>query len=484
MFVWRTKVFFFHFFGDLELILNIWNFMFLFMVVIIRTRVLLFSFSYIASLQVRNFLLLYLSFVFRMVWLVLRGNFYWLMLGWDGLGVVSFILIVFYINHERINNGLFTIFQNRLGDIFFIMFIVGFLNLEIQINLVLKYGIIFLFLGSVVKRAQFPFNRWLLAAIRAPTPISSLVHSSTLVVAGVYIILQFRYCFGEELYFLKYLSLLTLFWRSFGLLNEVDIKKLIAYSTINHVALIVYILRIELYKIVYFHLNIHAIFKSLIFICFGFVILISFHGQDKRLIRLIRLNPLIKVFYYFSCLCLAGLPIIRGFFSKDFIIEKFIISVNEIIWRFLLIIFLSLRVYYRLKLMKLGNVLFTFQIIEVHRLGWVSVGVIRVVSLICINLFLSLLYRISLEFLSIKLVVYLGVVFFFFLGLRNNFFLKLVVFDKMKNFKEIWIVNYYALDQYIYWNFILCYIAIGEWKKIKLILGVNWWIIVLFLIIW
>ena len=113
-----------------------------------------------------------------------------------------------------------------------------------------------------------------------------------------------------------------MFIRLFGLLNETDIKKLIAFSTINHVALIIFILRLELFKITYLHLNIHAIFKSLMFICFGFVILSSYHRQDKRLVTLLFLNPIIKIIYNFSCLCLIGLPFLRGFFSKDFIIEK------------------------------------------------------------------------------------------------------------------------------------------------------------------
>jgi len=167
--------------------------------------------------------------------------------------------------------------------------------------------------------------------MRAPTPISSLVHSSTLVVAGVFILLQFRYCLVDTLDVLKYISVLSLIIRRFGLLNESDMKKLIAYSTISHVSLIIYLLRFKLYKIVYFHLNVHAMFKSLIFICFGFVMLSSFHSQDKRLVSLVNINPLIKIVYYFSCLCLAGLPFLSGFFSKDFIIEKFIEFSYEIL---------------------------------------------------------------------------------------------------------------------------------------------------------
>jgi len=275
-------------------------------------------------LFVNNFIFLYLSFVIRILWLIINNNFYWIMFGWDGLGVVSFLLIVFYINYERINNGLFTLFQNRVGDLFFVLFMLGLIDLAIRNNIVLKWGLVVLVIGGCVKSAQFPFNSWLLSAIRAPTPISSLVHSSTLVVAGVYVLLQYRYCLLEILFILKYIRVLRLALRRFGLLNEIDIKKLIAYSTIRHVALIIYLLRYQLFKVVYFHLNIHAMFKSLIFMCFGFVILSSFHAQDQRLVSLVNLNPLIKIIYYFACLCLAGLPFLSGFFSKDIIIEKFI----------------------------------------------------------------------------------------------------------------------------------------------------------------
>ncbi len=273
--VFSLKVFNHGFFSDLEFSLTVWNLLFLIIVLIIRIRVILFSCSYINGLRVRNFLILYLRFIFSILWLIINNNFYWMILGWDGLGVVSFMLIVFYINVERINNGLFTLFQNRLGDVFFVLFIVGIRRLVINLNLVVKIGLLSLIIGACVKRAQFPFNSWLLAAIRAPTPISSLVHSSTLVVAGVYILLQFSYCLIDYLLLIKWLRILTLVIRSFGLLNEIDIKKLIAYSTMSHVALIIYFYRFRLYKIVYFHLNIHAMFKSMMFICFGFVILCS-----------------------------------------------------------------------------------------------------------------------------------------------------------------------------------------------------------------
>lgn len=289
-----------------------------------------------------------------------------------------------------------------------------------------------------------------MAAIRAPTPISSLVHSSTLVVAGVYILLQYSYCLIDRLELLKIISLLRLILRSFGLLNEFDMKKLIAYSTLSHVSLILYLLRFKLYKVVYFHLNIHAIFKSLIFICFGFVILSSFHAQDKRLVSLIMLNPLIKIIYYFSCLCLAGLPFLRGFFSKDLIIEKMIERGLKSSFIYLLLLFLRIRVYYRIKLIQLRNVIFSYSIVEMRFLGILGVIIIITVIISLINVYLSLVFRLRLELLSFKLFIYIGVLFFLFLSIMTNLNYKINVYDKIKNFIESWSVNVYIVDKFIY----------------------------------
>ena len=479
----RFKVFNVGFFGDLEILINLWRFLFLIMVVLIRRRVIIFSFSYIRGLLVGNFIFLYLSFVISILWLVLNNNFYWIIFGWDGLGVVSFILIVFYINHERINNGLFTLFQNRVGDLFFVLFILGLIDLVIWDRVVVKWGLLFLICGACVKSAQFPFNAWLLSAISAPTPISSLVHSSTLVVAGVFILLQFSYCLVDVLDVLKYISVISLILRRVGLLNENDIKKLIAYSTIRHVSLIIYLLRFKLFKVVYFHLNIHAMFKSLIFICFGFVILSSFHAQDKRLVRLLNLNPIIKIIYYFSCICLAGLPFLRAFFSKDFIIEKFIEFRLEFSFIILLMLFLRISIYYRFKLLKLTNVLYSYTIIEKRFLGLFGLVIIRVVIIRITNLFITLVFRLRLEFLSFKIRIYVLVMIFILLRIYTNLNYKFNVYDKIKNFLEIWSVDFYALDKFIYWNMFLILNYVRVLSNVKLFLLINWWVLLLAVIV-
>jgi len=276
-----------------------------------------------------------------------------------------------------------------------------------------------------------------LAAIRAPTPISSLVHSSTLVVAGVYILLQFRYCLIDVLEVLKYIRVLTLLLRTTGLLIELDIKKLIAYSTLRHVSLMIFMLSMKLFKVVYFHLNIHAMFKSTMFICFGFVMLVSYHSQDKRLVTLNNLNPLLKSLYYFSRLCLIGLPFLRGFFSKDFIIEKIIEFNKEFILIFLLLVFLRVRVYYGIKLIRLTNVFYSYTMVEKNYLGIFGVILIIIVITSVINLYVSLMLRLSLEILSFKIIIYFFILIFLLLRVLININFKFNTYDKIKRFKEV-----------------------------------------------
>lgn len=470
------------FFFDLEFILSIWAFIFLIIVLIITIRVMFFSFSYIRLYSVQNFIFLYLSFVLRIFWLILNNNFYWLIFGWDGLGVVSFLLIIYYINFERVTNGLFTIFQNRIGDLFFVLFLLSLVSTRNFFNVSIKFGLLFLILGACVKRAQFPFNAWLLAAMRAPTPISSLVHSSTLVVAGVYILLQYSYCLTAYLYVLKWIRLLTLVISFFGLLNERDIKKLIAFSTIRHVGLMLFMIRLQLYKVTFFHLNVHAMFKSLMFICFGFIILHSFHSQDKRLVTYIRLSPIIKLIYYFACFCLMGLPFLSGFFSKDFIIEKSIEISVEIRNIFLLLIFLRVRIYYSFKLLRLYKRIFVLIFNETQLTGILGVIIIISVSVVVINVFISIIFRISLEIFSLKFTVYFFILCFLLLRLLSNLNFKWNSYSKLFNIKEIWFVNWYFLDQFFYSTIINIINYVIVLNNVKFILLVNWWVIVLVII--
>jgi len=280
-------------------------------------------------------------------------------------------------------------------------------SVGVESKLVGGLFVAFTILGACVKSAQFPFNSWLLAAIRAPTPISSLVHSSTLVVAGVSVITRYSYCLMEFSYSLKWLRLISLLLSGIGLISELDIKKLIAYSTIRHTSLILFILRLGINKVAFFHLNIHAIFKSMIFIGFGFAMLSSFHSQDRRIISYLFINPFVKILFFFSGLCLSGLPFLSGFYSKDFIIDAVIRVEGGVIQRGLFIIFLSIRVYYGFKLIVLirRNDVLGYSILS--RVGLVSLLLRIILILVIVNMHVGMVVGVNYRVFEFKYFVYL-----------------------------------------------------------------------------
>lgn len=238
--------------------------------------------------------------------------------------------------------------------------------------------------------------------------------------------------------------------RRVGLLRESDIKKLIAYSTLRHVSLIMLLISMKLFKVVYFHLNIHAMFKSTMFMCFGFVMLTSYHRQDKRLASLVSLNPLIKIIYYFSCLCLIGLPFLRGFFSKDFIVEKIIEIEGELVFIILLLLFLAIRVYYGLKLLRLVNIRYSYRVVEKNYVGIFRVVVMISMIVIIVNVFVRLIIRLRLEVVSFKIRIYMVILLFMRIRLLTSLNFKFIIFDKIKGFKEVWRLDVYIIEKFIY----------------------------------
>jgi NADH-ubiquinone oxidoreductase chain 5 len=178
-------------------------------------------------------------------------------------------------------------------------------------------------LAAITKRAQIPFSSWLPAAMAAPTPVSSLVHSSTLVTAGVYLLIRFNFAFSDSLcYFLLFISRITMFISGLGARFEFDLKKIIALSTLSQLGLIIRILALGGYKLAFFHLLTHALFKALLFMCSGNIIHNVGNCQDIRFIgRLVNFMPLTCVYFNICNLSLCGLPFFRGFYSKDLILE-------------------------------------------------------------------------------------------------------------------------------------------------------------------
>jgi NADH-ubiquinone oxidoreductase chain 5 len=187
-----------------------------------------------------------------------------------------------------------------------------------------KILIFIILLAAIRKRAQIPFSTWLPMAIAAPTPVSALVHSSTLVTAGVYLIIRFnKFLLGRGIgIYLFYLSVLTIFIAGIMANVENDLKKIIALSTLSQLGLIIIILRIGFNIIAFYHLLTHAIFKSMLFMCAGIIIHSIRNNQDIRLLgNLNEIAPFTIIRFYISNLALCGIPFISGFYSKDLIME-------------------------------------------------------------------------------------------------------------------------------------------------------------------
>lgn len=251
------------------------------------------------------------------------------MLGWDGLGLVSFFLIVYYQNRSSISSGLFTVLINRIGDCFFIVsisFIIFTYPYLWDINQYADFIIVFfMILTFITKRAIYPFSSWLPLAIAAPTPISALVHSSTLVTAGLYLLIRFSfiiYYFSNLVTLLLVLSIFTSFYAGLNSIFETDIKKLIALSTLSHLGFIGIAFSCGLLFLSFFHLLVHALFKSVLFISIGDIITNIFHSQD---IRFLSRGYHFTTSSFYTILVriinLLGLPTISGYFSKDLILE-------------------------------------------------------------------------------------------------------------------------------------------------------------------
>jgi len=325
------------------------SFIFLSFVLFISGRVFYYSGEYIeGELNISRFIFLLAGFVGSISLLILRPNLIRLLLGWDGLGLVSYCLVIYYQNYKSLNAGILTVLSNRVGDVLILLGIVYIINygdwrfvawLGDRNSLILVRLLIVL--ASLTKRAQIPFSAWLPAAIAAPTPVSSLVHSSTLVTAGVYLLIRLGWIYDFWLNeVLIILSVLTIFMAGLGACFEFDLKKVIALSTLRQLGLIIYRLSLGLVKVALFHMLIHALFKALLFIRAGCVI----HGykgwQDIRIIgRIIISVPFIRARFVISNLALRGIPFLAGFYSKDLILELSLIK--EVRFLRLLILFLA-----------------------------------------------------------------------------------------------------------------------------------------------
>uniref|UniRef100_UPI00315DEB27 NADH dehydrogenase subunit 5 n=1 Tax=Allonothrus sinicus TaxID=3138099 RepID=UPI00315DEB27 len=277
--------------------------------------------------DLRRFSFLVFLFVVSMFLLVFSGSFFSTMVGWDGLGLVSFCLVVYYNNSSSLDSGLVTVFSNRVGDVFFLLsfyfFSVGGLwSFDFFSFVDPVLFVFFLFFGAITKSAQVPFSAWLPAAMAAPTPVSSLVHSSTLVTAGIYVLIRFHYLLLFYSWFFKVFSLVTMLLAGACACLEKDYKKVIAMSTLSQLGMMLFIMSVGSWVLSFLHMVIHAFFKSTLFLSSGMLISQEWGGQDSRIYGGFTFGGGSLLYFFVSCLSLAGFPFVIGFYSKDQILSS------------------------------------------------------------------------------------------------------------------------------------------------------------------
>ena len=274
-------------------------------------------------------------FVFSMLLLILGSNFVVMFIGWEGVGLCSYLLIGYWFGNENYNQAAKKAFvMNRIGDLGFLLAIFWMLSQFGSISYAVVFakasaapvtvltGItILLFIGAMGKSAQIPLYTWLPDAMAGPTPVSALIHAATMVTAGIYMIAR-----SHVMYSLAPISqnLVAIIGISTALLaatialKQNDIKKVLAYSTVSQLGLMFLALGVGAYSAGVFHVMTHAFFKALLFLGAGSVIHAMHHEQDiMKMGGLRKKLPITHITFLTGCMAIAGLPPFAGFFSKD-----------------------------------------------------------------------------------------------------------------------------------------------------------------------
>ncbi len=319
-------------------------------VTIVSAVVHMFSMGYMHEDEYRARFFCYLSlFTFAMLVLVSADNFIQLFLGWEGVGLCSYLLVGYYFHKPSANNAAIKAFLvNRVGDFGYLIAIAliykyfNTLNfnevftstssLETKSLVLFGYEVnlitcitMFLFMAAVGKSAQIGLHVWLPDAMEGPTPVSALIHAATMVTAGVFLVVRCSPIFEYSQFTLNiitYVGIITsLFAASVALLQD-DIKKVIAYSTCSQLGYMFFACGISAYSLAMFHLVTHAFFKALLFLGAGSVIHSLHHEQDfKRMGGLYKKLPITFTFVVVGSIALMGIPPFAGYFSKDLILE-------------------------------------------------------------------------------------------------------------------------------------------------------------------
>lgn len=310
----------------------------------------LYSISYMAEDPHLPRFMSYLSlFTFFMVILVTANNFLQMFVGWEGVGVCSFLLINFWYTRIQANKAAIkAMLVNRIGDFFILLalflLIYCFNTLEYD-NIFSQYLLIknhfflcfgysvyytdaiaaCLFLGAMGKSAQLGLHTWLPDAMEGPTPVSALIHAATMVTAGVFLLIRCSLFFEQSEFILDLITavgaLTAIFAATIGLFQN-DLKRIIAYSTCSQLGYMIFACGLSNYEVALFHLSNHAVFKALLFLGAGAIIHSIADEQDiRRMGGLKNLLPFSYVVFFIASFALIGFPFLAGFYSKDVILE-------------------------------------------------------------------------------------------------------------------------------------------------------------------